>query len=74
MKKVEYGIKVVGEEKEATVSYSPGITHTQIYALTQFLVKECYANSIDGVPDSKRIDIVDKMIADARAEALRCDF
>ena len=65
-KKLNYSVTVTGTQDKAKVTYSDRMTHLEKYALLKCMLDDCYATSLDGVPDEVRNGILDKMIADAR--------
>jgi len=48
------------------VLYSKGMKHRDMYAILFGLLRDCFNNSVNGVPDKIKNEMLEKMINDAR--------
>ena len=65
-KKIDFSVRVTGTEDKAKFVYSKGMRHVDKYVLLFELLKDCFKNSIDGVPDKIKNGMLEKMINEAR--------
>jgi len=65
-KKIDFSIRITGTEDKVQVLYSKGMKHRDMYAILFGLLRDCFNNSVNGVPDKIKNEMLEKMINDAR--------
>ena len=73
-KKINFSIRITGTEDVAKIIYSDEMRHIDKYAILFELLKDCFKNPVEGVPDKVKNEMLEKMINDARAGGGLCEF